>query len=123
MTLDDLREMDFKKIIRNLHRDYMSDFYNAETSLKLWVEDGKPIKKLVIEQVRELCSKATKNETYISSMEKDLKEIGYIESESMKEVIQDECEFYRLKISRLKQLKFIIPLVKPLQQLYSKESK
>lgn len=60
---------------------------------------------------------------YISSMEKELKEIGYIESDSMKEIIRDECEFYRLESSRLKQLKFIIPLVKPLQQLYSRESK
>lgn len=60
MTFDQLREMDFKKIIENLHWDYMRDFYNAERSLKQWAEDGKPIKKLVMEQVRDLCCKAVK---------------------------------------------------------------
>lgn len=123
MTVDESRENDLKKIIRNLRWCYMSDYYEVKRSLEQWAEDGKPIKKLVIEQIRDLCNKAEKNEIYISNMEKDFKEIGYIESDLMKEIIRDECEFYRSETSRLRQLKFIIPLVKPLQQLYGKESK
>ena len=115
MTIKKYVEGELQKKIRNMHWEYMEDFLNVDKEIRLWAEEREPIKGMLYEDVRNLCTKAVENEAYIFNLEMEIESNGDVKCDSLKEILRDEYVFFHSEISRLRQLKFIIPLVQPVE--------
>lgn len=120
MTINELRESDLNRIIKEVRWDYNRDFYNLEHNVVKWAERGEPIKKSVLYDARALSNKAERNLEYLKLLLEHFKVVGYVETEEIKKVLHSEVLFYESEKSRLNQLKLLVPLVKPIAQLKSK---
>jgi len=120
MTVNEFRESDLKRIIENLHFDYERDYYQLHHDFRKWAERGEAIKKNVLNETRGLYSKAERNIEYLNIMLAQYKKLGYVETEEIRLWMQTEKDFYERELGRLKPLKSLLPLVKPLAQLNHK---
>lgn len=120
MPINELRENDLKDIIINLHLDYERDYWRLHYDFKKWAEYGEAIKKNVLNETRGLYSRAERNIEYLDIMLARYKEIGFVETEEFRMWMQTEKDFYEKELGRLKPLKSLLPLVKPLAQLNRK---
>lgn len=120
MTMNDVRECDLNRIIHDLHWDYIEKVSKLEDVLIRWTERGEPIKNKVLNNTRALFNMAERNLEYLDLLVNQYKSIGYLESERLKNAMYTEKLYYEAELARLRQLKTIIPLVKPIVQLKQK---
>lgn len=120
MTMNDVRECDLNRIIHDLHWDYVEKVSKLEDVLIRWTERGEPIKNKVLNNTRALFNMAERNLEYLDLLVNQYKSIGYLESERLKNAMYTEKLYYEAELARLRQLKTIIPLVKPIVQLKQK---
>lgn len=120
MTINDVRESDLKRIIDNLHWDYYWKKCKLESVLTKWSVKGEPIKVTVLDSTRELFNMAERNLEYLNLLVNQYKSIGYLESEELNNTMYTETLYYKEELASLRQLKTIIPLVKPIVQLKQK---
>ena len=117
MTFNDVRNNDLTQIIRDLHQEYDQIRRKVYYEFKAWVERGKPIKKSLLDDTRTVYNMAERNLEYSKMLLAHYKRVGYIETEMIKKIICEETAYYEAEVRRLRELKFLIPLVKPLVQL------